>query len=177
MFRNNTGTVVVFSWSICMEIGFLLHVSPTSLILETYYEDFISRVRVRVRYKVHNISELIHEGGAENRDKIGLYRFDFRWIYIYYSQISSEVSTYFRSMNENLVFGTGIYIIFNTVMKVNINTNDWIVSDHVWRRVLSLSHTRKLFCLCDLSHAQNCVQFCFSFVVVLNITLLYNVYK
>ena len=24
-------------------------------------------------------------------------------------------------------------------------------------------HTRKLFCLCDLSHAQNCVQFFFFF--------------
>ena len=45
---------------------FLLHVSPTSLILETYDGDFISRVRVRFRYKnyLHNISELIREGGA-----------------------------------------------------------------------------------------------------------------
>ena len=33
----------------------LLHVSPTSLILETYYGDFISRVRVRFRYKVISI--------------------------------------------------------------------------------------------------------------------------
>ena len=34
---------------------FLLNVSLTSLILETYYGDFISRVRVRVRFKVISI--------------------------------------------------------------------------------------------------------------------------
>ena len=49
-------------------VWFLLHVSLTTLILETYYGDFISRVRVRVRVMVryksylHNISELIREG-------------------------------------------------------------------------------------------------------------------
>ena len=38
-----------------LKIWFLLHVSPTSLILETYYGDFISRVRLRFRYKVISI--------------------------------------------------------------------------------------------------------------------------
>ena len=48
-----TKLTTVYFVCFCMFLGLFLHVAPTSLILVTYYGDFISRVRVR--YKVISI--------------------------------------------------------------------------------------------------------------------------
>ena len=71
------------AWEV-LKFCLFLHVSPTSLILVTYYGDFISRVRVRVRFRYKVISIIFVIWYVKKRpkfwkEKIGILPIYFAW--------------------------------------------------------------------------------------------------